>query len=215
MYKFISFEGIDGCGKTTLRNATLKRLLALGIPATSIGQNSWLSVPAAYVILSARERHQVFSASTMTHSYLADKLLHYKHNVHNLRKYGIVVSDRYYVSDIVYMHALHGMPLEQLAEEFLKGSYVWPDQIYFLDVDPHLATDRIERRGKPRRHYEQIADLRRLSDTYRMFFDRYEGVLPTELHRISNNDGALEAGVETVIQLSGILNNPRCSRTPS
>ncbi|SDG58922.1 dTMP kinase [Thalassobaculum litoreum] len=215
MFKFISFEGIDGCGKTTLRNAILKRLLALGVPATSIGQNSWLSVPEAYVILSARERHQVFPAATMTRCYLADKLLHYKLNVHNLRKYGVVVSDRYYVSDIVYMHALHSMPLAQLAGEFLAESFIWPDQIYFLDVDPNVAMDRIERRGKPRRHYEQITDLQRLHDTYCTFFDQYEDMLPTELHRISNDDGALEEVVETVIQTSGILNNPRCSRTPS
>jgi len=212
MYKFISFEGIDGSGKTTLRNALLERLTRGKIPATSVGQNSWLSASAADTILMARERQVVFPAKKMVAAYLADKSLHYALNVLNLRRFGIVVSDRFYVSDIVYMHVLHGVPMEDLCEAFLSGPFVWPDYVFFVDVDPALAARRVGLRGKPRRHYEQEADLRALSEAYQRFFRQYADRIPTRLRRLTNDDGSVDMDIERVMDQAEIRSNPRCNQ---
>ncbi|MFG1225269.1 dTMP kinase [Xanthobacter wiegelii] len=205
MHPFISFEGIDGSGKTTLRDLMLRELLDAGQTATSVGQNSWLVPKAATTILLARERGKKYQPDELIASYVQDKTQHYRSNVAFLRKFGTVISDRFYVSDIVYMNVLHGIDMHEMLERFLNiDTIMWPEQIFFINVDAKKTEERIAKRGKPRRHYEQEADLTKLNHSYQMFFETFGPEIPSTVTFLSNEDGSQADLAREVIRLAGL-----------
>jgi dTMP kinase len=172
---FITFEGIDGSGKTTQIHKLSQRLIALGhevLPLREPGGNS-ISEKIRETLLAAgndiapRAELLLFVAAR---AQLVEKVIR-----PSLLRGKLVICDRYIDSSVAYQGFGRGIPVEEVREcnKIATGNLV-PNITFFLDVPPDVASeraigrseenlDRIERAGvtffeRARQGYLKIAE---------------------------------------------------------
>ncbi len=148
MIRFITFEGVDGSGKTTQIKALEKHFLARSIPCvvtrepggTALGQ---LIRP---VLLEAG-RQQVGSPAELF-LYLADRAQHvHEIIVPALRAEHVVVCDRYTDSTLAYQGYGRGIDLELLRRlNDIASGGIQPDLTFLLDCPVELGLARTVQR---------------------------------------------------------------------
>jgi dTMP kinase len=190
-FPFIALEGTDGSGKSTLRVELAAALRAAGFAPIEFGQHSWLSVAAARVIMGNRLARAHAAPEDVVRAYLRDKALHFACNVRPALASGPVVTDRYVLSDVVYHHVLHDVPMERIRALMELEGLPLPDVIIFVDTPPEVAWSRINSRGKQLRPYERRDIITRLHRSYRAAIEA--NLLATKTIRYPNS-GALDPG---------------------
>ncbi len=152
--KFISFEGIDGCGKSTLMDQLSKWLSKAGLPyirtrepgGTPIGEKvRELLLSPSSGGMSSRAEVLLYSASR---AQLTDEVI-----LPALKKGTWVLADRFVDATFAYQGFGRGFDLSRLrAIQEWTTKDLWPDKTILLDCDVELAFKRIaDRNGKPDR----------------------------------------------------------------
>ncbi len=141
---FITFEGIEGSGKTTqikrlhkvLKERTIPCLLTREPGATKIG----LQIRA--ILLDQKNKKMDPRAELFL--YLADRCQHLSEKIQPaLSKGQWVISDRFWDATVVYQglaRGLNGKFLEGL-RPFILGS-LWPDKTFLLDLPVSIGLAR-------------------------------------------------------------------------
>lgn len=146
---FLSFEGIDGSGKSTHANRLLKRLLAQGYSAMLVREPGGTA-------LSERIRSLLLDPSLEIHP-RAELLLFSAARAQLVRqsirpaleKGTIVIADRFFDSTTAYQGG--GRNLESL--EWMRAFHehvtdgLVPDRTFYFRVDPEVARQRRARRS--------------------------------------------------------------------
>ena len=169
---FIAFEGIDGSGKGTQIKMFKKRLEMEGIPVFRTAEPN--DSPTGSLI------HQIMIGRVKTTNdviaalFVADRLDHIQNDVNGLLKFldqGVnVISDRYYFSSYAYQSV--DLPMDWIIRanepcaELLR-----PDVTVFIDVDPKVSMDRIEKNRMTKELFEESA---RQSETRDRYFEAFE-----------------------------------------
>ncbi len=147
--KFITFEGIDGCGKSSVAKAIYELLKAQGkdVVLTQEPTKTWLGDAVKRGI---SEDHPALTEAFL---FMADRASHTKQISGLLEQGRTVLCDRYSDSTICYQAA--SLALEGFGEdafEWLKAisdRYVLtPDLTVLLDIEPKIAIGRIRSRDK-------------------------------------------------------------------
>ena len=151
---FITFEGIEGTGKSTQIKLLKAHLEGLGrkVLVTLEPGGSRIGVELRRVLLSLDNRD--LSPQAELFLYLADRAQHVAQVVRPALEAGmIVLSDRFTDSTVAYQAYGRGMDpelLHQLNTVAVGG--LWPHLTLLLDIDPELglrrAVDRNQREGK-------------------------------------------------------------------
>lgn len=163
--KLITFEGIDGCGKTTTINAVEEILKNCGFrvyrsyePGNDFGKMAKFGHPG----ISHRETVYLW--------WLARK---YEQNIFTNAEYDIILKDRYYDSTWVYQH-LEGSTLEM--HNFDENYFTKPYHTVYLKVSPEVS---IQRMGgeRPQDLYEtnRIDVLKRRCDLFDKIIEKHKG----------------------------------------
>lgn len=161
---FVTFEGIDGSGKTTVSRLVAKKLGSLGHTVFLTGEptKSWLG--------DAVRRAVDDDVSVVAESFLflADRAAHLADIRSHLGKGELVLCDRYADSTYAYQGArLAGVVPDPL--RFLqRASEPWvlpPDVTFLLRVPPALGLKRIEARPS-RVRFEDLAILKKVAANY-------------------------------------------------
>ena len=149
--KFISFEGIDGCGKSTLMDSLSSWLDRAGIPfirtrepgGTRIGEKvRELLLDPALAEMGGRAEVLLYSASR---AQLTGEVI-----IPSIKSGVWVLTDRYVDATFAYQGFGRGYDLEKLRtiQEWTTKD-VWPDKTILLDCDVVTAFERMgERNGK-------------------------------------------------------------------
>lgn len=166
----LAFEGIDGAGKTTVRQL-VARALGLQYPVASVGQHSWLNPSAAEIILGVRNKRAEYPKKEIIDSYRIDKELLYKHTLKGFSACSYILFDRTFISDVVYLSQIYDVSAEELLDQY-SGVIKYPDFVFYFDVEVETAVDRILRRNKRTRHYETIPCLTLIQQTYQRLLHR-------------------------------------------
>ena len=164
--KFIVFEGIDGCGKSTQIQLLAKNLEKKGrrvqLTAEPTATDTGKMLREA---LSGRVERSAFEMAAL---FTLDRI------AHNVGKGGIeemlaagedVLSDRYYYSSLAYQGSLCDF-------DWVKGMNVGcpairrPDLCVFLDISPKEALSRIGKRGEAKEIYEKEETLTLFRETF-------------------------------------------------
>ena len=161
---FVTFEGIDGAGKTTVSRLVLQILRSRGIPAvlTAEPTSGWTG--------DAVRRSYADDVGPVAESFLflADRATHLPEIRAHLEAGRVVLCDRYADSTYAYQGVrLAGVVRDPMG--FLERvSAPWllpPDLTVLVRIDPEEGLRRIQdRAGKVR--FEDLAFLRRVSKNY-------------------------------------------------
>lgn len=157
---FITFEGLDGCGKTTQRDLLAQRLEALGRPTlvtrdpggTEIGQ-------ALRQILLY---HKGFlSNRTELLLYLADRAQHVDEKIQPALDAGkVVLCDRYLDSTLAYQGGGRGFPYQTILEmNDFASQGLMPNLTLLFDGPADVLLARAGQRGEADRLEQQAIDF--------------------------------------------------------
>jgi len=161
---FVTFEGIDGSGKTTVSHLVLEKLRSRGhsVFLTSEPTSGWLGD------LVRRGIQEDVNAITESFLFLADRSVHIGQIRSHLEKGELVLCDRYADSTFAYQGArLVGVlpdPIRFL-QNASRGWLLSPDLTILLRVSPELGMNRIK--GRPMKiRFEDLGLLRRVAANY-------------------------------------------------
>ena len=140
--KFIVFEGMDGCGKSTILWNFAKHLF---------NQDKHLHLIITREPYKERKIREILKQDSnprsqkekLTDLFIQDRQEHLKELVNPSLEKGIwVVSDRYKYSTLAYQWA-QGMPIEKLIEK--HSNLLVPDIVFILDVPVEVAVERMKK----------------------------------------------------------------------
>jgi dTMP kinase len=191
---FITFEGSEGCGKSTQVQRLAQRFKSLDVPVlvtrepggTPIGETikellqfapqGQAMTPEAELLLFAASRSQLVRETI----------------VPTLENGTVVVSDRFADSTTVYQGAARRLDFNIVAtlNQFAVGN-CWPDLTFILDVEITTARQRMLRRVRP------VAAADRMEQEPAEFYERvrqaYRDLATREAQRIELIDGEAAA----------------------
>lgn len=141
---FVTFEGIDGSGKSTQANSLLRRIQENGYNAVLFREpgGTRISEQIRQILLSTKHSEMAVITEVMLYSAARAQLTE-EMIIPGLKENDIVVCDRYFDSTIAYQGYGRGISLEfidALIKEAAKR--VWPDITFLVDVNVELAEKR-------------------------------------------------------------------------
>ncbi|MDD4364729.1 MAG: dTMP kinase [Synergistales bacterium] len=145
---FITFEGIDGCGKTTqaCRIADyLKSRLGEGAVLLTQEPGGWPQGEKIREMLLTGHLEHVLSELFL---FLIDRCEHLSQVVLPALKEGrVVLCDRYTDSTLAYQAWGRGLPRAQIEALFDWCAFPRPDLTFWFALSPAVAAERLKRRG--------------------------------------------------------------------
>ena len=153
--KFITVEGIDGCGKTTQAEFIIDRLVDAGLSAKLVREPGGdpISESIRKLLLHAEESMSDRAEALLmiaSRAQLTDKMI-----LPQLINGAWVVADRYADSTLAYQGGGRGLSVQSLDSINEFGTYTLkPDLTFFIDISVDIANtrmrverDRIEKEG--------------------------------------------------------------------
>lgn len=152
---FITFEGIEGSGKTTQIKLLTERL-------TQSGYQALITREPGDGEIGSRIRELLLSVSSsldaLTELFLlaADRTRHVIEVITPALKKGcIVISDRYTDSSVAYQGYGRGLPLDFINKvNELAVNGIYPDLTIALDIDPNISLERSRSRLRQQNMFE-------------------------------------------------------------
>ncbi|MDD3191376.1 MAG: dTMP kinase [Bacilli bacterium] len=196
---FITFEGTEGSGKTTIIEHLYQQLIKEGyaVMKTREPGGSLISEQIRQVILDVNNKEM--DALTEALLYAASRRQHLKEVIiPNLEKGYIVLCDRYVDSSLAYQGYARkiGIPKVYQINKFATDGKM-PDLTFYIDVAPKIGLQRIKnnQRNQNRLDLEELSFHERVYKGYqktaKMFFDRY---------RIIAGNRPIEAVIQDVME---------------
>lgn len=144
--KFITFEGGEGSGKTTIIKKLMEKLNEKGINAVVSREpgGSQISEQIRNVILNIENKNMDYMTEALL--YAASRCQHLKEIVWpNIEKGNLVVCDRYLDSSLVYQGCARGLGIEKVYDINMNATNGFlPDLTIYLDVTPEVGLMRIQ-----------------------------------------------------------------------
>lgn len=196
--KFIVFEGLDGCGKTSQLTHLVQKLSDLCATRHIIETREPGDSLPGMLCRGVSKRTVVIEQETEALLYAADRYEHIvKEVLPHLERGDHVICDRYYFSNFAYQTLTcdleHLLGYNRRPMELCK-----PDVTLFIDVSPEECE---RRRGKNRASeelYEKVEKARVIRENYFAAFDRLKD---TERVEVIDGHGTFEETAEKIMQL--------------
>ncbi|HLE06006.1 MAG TPA: dTMP kinase [Candidatus Nanoarchaeia archaeon] len=154
----ITFEGIDGSGKSTQKRILKKYLESTGKKVILTEEPTNNPIGQEVKKLLKKDAYTWVEAIL----FAADRALHYEETIKN-NKHRIIICDRYKHSTYAYQSA---MGLDKKWLTCLNSQVPEPDLTIYLDVTPETAIKRIHHRGIKAIKYEELELLRKVRKNY-------------------------------------------------
>ena len=194
---FISFEGLDGSGKTTQMRRLAKRLRARGHVVLE-------TVEPGGTEIGAKIRQVLLDAANQELSPTAELLLYFASRAQNvderilpaLRRGEIVLADRFTDSTLVYQGCGRGLGAETvLALDRIACRGLKPDLTLLVDIDVETSLARARARNAAQPAGETRMDEQSL-EFHRKVYEAYQALAAGEPERIRRIDG--RAAIEEI-----------------
>ena len=169
---FVTFEGLDGCGKTTQAVLLADALRGDGVEVVSTREPGGTPLGEAIRDLVLHGGHVAPWAEAAL--YAASRAQHVDGVIRPaLERGATVVCDRYIDSSVAYQGVGRGLGLEEvLALNLAVVGGLLPDRTVLVEIDPETAAERVGSSGD-RIERDGIALWRRVAGAYRTLAERY------------------------------------------
>ena len=147
---FLTFEGIEGSGKSTIMERMAERLRNQGLHVLMTREPGGTAFGKELRRLLLDARSADFSVQAELLLFLADRAQHLQEVIMPALGEGtLLLCDRYADSTLAYQGYGRGMPLEQLERlnAFATGG-LWPDMTLLFDVPVELGLARARDRNR-------------------------------------------------------------------
>lgn len=202
--KFLVFEGIDGCGKSTQLGRIHRRMVRNGVEATATCEPT--DGPIGSLIRQMLAGSVETDQRTIAALFAADRTDHLVKKDDGveawIRQGRIVLCDRYYFSSYAY-HAQY-LDMDWVIQlNSLNARILRPTATLFIDVDPDVCLERIRANRTSLDMYEKIDILKKVRQHYLDAFQRLE---KEETVMIIDGNGSRDAVEERIWeQVTGLL----------
>ncbi len=177
---FISFEGIDGCGKDTqLQNLATAIKEDDNYPFGNKYSNIWITREPSHMTASGKEiakliRERDVSAQEAAKLYVQDRKEHTVF-IKDVLSHSHVLTSRYDVSTLVYQMT-QGMDFEELYDmhNYEVGECIAPDLSIIFELDADIAFARTKSRNSVQECFEKIEFQRKLVDIQKQVIEKLE-----------------------------------------
>jgi dTMP kinase len=194
---FITFEGMDGSGKSTQMRRLAERLRASGRCVIE-------TVEPGGPPIGMKIRRILLDSANRDLSPAAELLLYFASRAQNvdqvirpaLDRGEIVLSDRFTDSSLVYQGSGRGLGVEAVrALETVACRGLKPDLTILVDVDPEASVARARARNQAEPHCETRIDDESL-DFHRQVYRAYHALAEAEPERVKIVNG--RAGIDEI-----------------
>jgi dTMP kinase len=162
---FIVFEGIDGSGKSTQCDLLFVHVASLGLQAVKLAEptdGTW-----GRAIRSILKKADMPAAEEQLRLFILDRQDDVRNNIlPALKDKKIIIMDRYYYSNAAYQGAA-GLAPEHIIAENRNMRFPEPDRIYFIDIPPETAIQRVSgRSNKKKEIFEKESFLQKVREIF-------------------------------------------------
>lgn len=175
---FITFEGCEGCGKTTILEKIYSKLLELGIPCIKTREPGGVKISEEIRNVILDVNNTSMESRTEALLYAASRRQHLVEVViPKLEEGYVVLCDRYLDSSLAYQGYARGIGVDDVLKinDFaINGLY--PDKTIFLDVKPSVGLARINSnngREVNRLDKEALSFHNKVYDGYKLLADKF------------------------------------------
>ncbi len=170
---FVTFEGIDGSGKSTQIQNISKRLKAQDLKIYTTFEPTDGHVGS--LIRQMLSGTIAIDQRTIASLFAADRTDHLTNQKNGIKKKvdngELVLCDRYYFSSYAY-HAQY-IDMEWIIHtNSLNAEILKPDLTIFIDVDPDVCIERIKQSRSQFEMYEKIDVMKKVRANYFKAFDK-------------------------------------------
>ena len=169
MEKFVVFEGIDGCGKSTALEALYDFLWNETTDSIRVGTEPTSYESGELIRKALGGSIEGISSEILLGMFLADRAIHQKEiSIANVRR-SWYLCDRYIYSNMVY-NAKDDDDMKRI--EKLNSKFIQPDVVFYIDTPVETCLDRIARRNGKKEIFENKDKLTEAKRRYDMIADR-------------------------------------------
>ncbi len=183
--KFITFEGCDGCGKSTQLKMLSNYLTENGIAHifTREPGGGKISEAIREILLSGKNMEMTDECEALL--YAASRVQHLSDRVEPALQEGkLVICDRYVDSSLAYQAYARGLGYEFISQinSFALKNYL-PDLTVFIDLTPEAAFAR--KKGADQNDRLELAGM----EFHKRVYAGYDALAKAEPNRIARIDG--------------------------
>jgi len=178
MGKFITFEGPEGAGKTTVISALDDKLQAEGFTVILTREPGGIPIAESIRGVILDNKHKEMDGKTEALLYAAARRQHLVEKIIPALEAGkIVLCDRFIDSSLAYQGYARGLGIDEVLtiNQFAIGEKM-PDLTIFFDISPEEGLARIEKnhlREKNRLDKEEIEFHQAVYEGYQELMKRY------------------------------------------
>lgn len=174
---FITFEGPDGSGKTTVATAIVKKLEELGYGVVHTREPGGIDIAEQIRSVILNPKNTAMDGKTEALLYAASRRQHLVERVFPAVKEGkIVICERFLDSSLAYQG--YGRQLgfdEVLGINLFAIDNTYPDATIYLDIDEQKGLDRLKDRSfKDRLDQESIEFHHRVKQGYKKVLETFK-----------------------------------------
>jgi dTMP kinase len=170
--KLITFEGLDGCGKSTQLEKATDWLKVQGYSVLKTRQPGGTVIGQQIRSILLNPEHEELQPESELLLYLADRIQHLQDSILPAKAAGkIVLCDRFHDSTVAYQGYGRGLNLnsiESIVEHCIKPYS--PDLTILLNIAPETVDSRLERRQehveKDRLDLESLSFFKRVAQGF-------------------------------------------------
>lgn len=196
---FITVEGGEGSGKTTVLDLVYKELIALGYSVLVTREPGGIPIAENIREIILNPNNTQMEKRTEALLYAAARRQHLIEVIAPALKKGqIVLCDRFIDSSLVYQGHARGIGMKEVMaiNDFAIGDLL-PELTLFFDIEPKEGLARIEKneqREKNRLDLEEIAFHEKVYEGYQLLLDKY----PERIKRIDATQTIKEVTSESI-----------------
>ena len=194
---FITFEGMDGCGKTTQMHRLAERLRSLGLSVKE-------TVEPGGPPIAQKIRRILLDSANQELSPTTEILLYFASRAQNVDQWilpalgrgEIVLSDRFTDSSLVYQGVGRGLGIDTVSElERIACRGLKPDLTILVDVDAEASLARARSRNQAQPHCETRMDDQAI-EFHLKVYQAYHALAAAEPQRVKVVNG--RAGMDEI-----------------